>query len=287
MPAQEDSISRPRSDSIETIRDDSVNHDGDSTTSIRTAQPSLSNVSQGGPSSTKFSYKVTKRVATKKDRAELRKLIERCERAEAAGWVELAPSTFNSVADNDAACYTTECSDDSEREEKPSGPGVGKETGYARTYLTFDAHKQRLKDAARKREFEDGELYFSDHGIELFYPSEGKIAWLQKLSQADQNKDWAARFAFVKEAMRKNLPKVLASDRVMHRCDNVYYSTDGIRKMIGENHTKICDIHIDFLIINLLKEVYEGFGMRTLPIFTDPNGRLRCSNDRETRYRDW
>ncbi|KAH8081395.1 hypothetical protein HD553DRAFT_351517 [Filobasidium floriforme] len=283
MPAPENSTERSRSDSIETIRDDSVDHDGDSTASIRTGQPPSSTLSKKGPPSTKISYRVTKQVAREK-RAELEKLLAKLKQAKADGSIEFASFTFESGADDDHTCGSSVVT---EREGKPSGPGVGKETGYARTYLTFDAHKQRLEDAARKREFEDGELYFSDHGIELFYPSEGKLAWLLTLSQADQNKDWASRFAFAKEAMRKNLPKVLASDRVMHGCDNVYYSTDGIREMIGEKYTKICDIHIDFLIINLLKEVYKGFGMRTLPIFTDPNGQLRCSNDRETQYRDW
>lgn len=52
--------------------------------------------------------------------------------------------------------------------------------------------------------------------------------------------------------------------------------------MSSHQHSQI---HIDFLIINLLKEVYKGFGMRTLPSFTDPNGLLECIHDEETEYR--
>jgi hypothetical protein len=240
MSAQRDYTTRSRSDSIETIGADSDDHDGDSTASIRTGQPPLSTLSKKGPPSTKISYRVTKQVAGEK-RAELEKLLAKLEQAKADGSIEFASFTFKSGADDDT-CRSMGSSVVTEREEKPSGPDVGKETGYACTYLTFDAHIQRVEDAARKREFEDGELYFSDHGIELFYPSEGKLAWLRTLGQAHQNKDWAARFAFAKGAMRKNLPKVLASDRVMHGCDNVYHSTAGIRMMIGENHTKICDV---------------------------------------------
>lgn len=241
MSAQRDYTTRSRSDSIETIGADSADHNGDSTASIRTGQPPSSTLSKKRPPSTKISYRVTKQVAGEK-RAEMEKLLAKFEQAKADGSIDSASFTFKSGADDDDTCSMTTEEPIERQEEKPSGPGVGKETGYARNYLTFDAHKQRLEDTARKREFDDGELYFSDHGIELFYPSEGKLAWLQTLSQADQNKDWAARFAFVKDAMRKNLPKVLASDKVMHGCDDVYYSTEGIRMMIGENHTKICNV---------------------------------------------